>query len=69
MIDFKYAKLRARIKEKFGTEGNFAEALNISQVAVSRKLTGKTQFKTKEIKQWCMLLDIPIESAGVYFFA
>jgi len=69
MTDFKYAKLRAKIKEKYGTEGKFAEALNTSQVVISRKFNGKTQFNAEEIKRWCALLDIPIESAGLYFFA
>lgn len=68
MSEFKYAKLRARIREKFGTEGKFAEALNISQVALSRKLNGKTQFSSSDIKRWCLLLEIPIEQAGLYFF-
>ena len=68
-IDFKYRKLRARIKEVFGTEGNFAEALNISQQSVSRKFNGKTQFSTEDIKEWCALLEIPLEESGIYFFA
>ena len=68
-MDFKYAKLRARIKEKFGTEGNFAEALGTSQMTVSRKFNGKTQFSSEDIKQYCKLLDIPLEDAGRYFFA
>jgi len=69
MADFKYAKLRGRIREKFGTEGKFAEALGISSISLSRKLNGGTQFKSKEIKKWCSLLDIPIEEVGLYFFA
>lgn len=69
MADFKYAKLRGRIREKFGTEGKLAEALGISSISLSRKLNGGTQFKSEEIKKWCSLLDIPIEEAGLYFFA
>ena len=69
MPDFKYAKLRARIKEKFGTEGRFAEALNISQVTLSRKFNDKTQFSSDDIKTWCAVLEIPVEDAGLYFFA
>lgn len=68
-MEFKYAKLRARIKEKYGTEGNFAEALGTSQMTVSRKFNGKTQFSSEDIKQYCNLLDIPLEDAGIYFFA
>jgi len=68
MADFKYLKLRARIKEKYGTEGNFAKELNISQISLSRKFNDKTQFSSGEIKTWCSKLDIPIKNAGQYFF-
>lgn len=68
-MSFKYAKLRARIKEKYGTEGKFAEALGTTQMTVSRKFNDKTQFSSEDIKQYCMLLDIPLEEAGQYFFA
>ena len=69
MTDFKYAKLRARIKEKFGTEGNFAEALGMSQNSVSRKFNDKVQFSSDDIRTWSKLLEIPLEEAGLYFFA
>lgn len=69
MTEFKYLKLRAKIKEKFGTEGRFAEELGISQVSVSRKFNDKAQFSSEDIKLWCRLLDIPIEESGNYFFA
>ena len=68
MTDFKYAKLRARIKEKYGTEGNFAEALGTSQISVSRKFNDKTQFSSDDIRTWCKLLEIPIAESGLYFF-
>ena len=69
-MQFKYARLRARIKEKYGTEGNFAEnGLKTSQITVSRKFNDRTQFSSEDIKQWCSLLEIPIEEAGLYFFS
>ena len=68
MTDFKYSKLRARIKEKFGTEGNFAEALGMSQNSLSRKFNDKIQFSSNDIRIWCDLLNIPIEESGLYFF-
>lgn len=67
-MDFKYAKLRGRIKEKFGTEGKFAEALGTTQNTLSRKFNDKVQFSSEDIKQYCSLLEIPLEEAGVYFF-
>ncbi len=69
MTKFKYAKLRARIKEKYGTEGEFARALNISQVSISRKFNDKVQFTSEDIRTWCEILEIPIIDAGLYFFA
>lgn len=69
MTQFKYAKLRARIKEKYGTEGEFAKVLNTSQVSISRKFNDKVQFSSEDIKTWCAILEIPISEAGLYFFA
>lgn len=68
MVEFKYAKLRARIREKYVTEGRFAEALNTSQVSISRKFNGKSQFSSDDIRRWCELLEIPVEESGLYFF-
>lgn len=69
MADLKYAKLRGRIKEKFSTEKAFSEALGVSLISVSKKLTGKTQFGSEDIKKWCNLLDISLKEVGTYFFA
>jgi transcriptional regulator with XRE-family HTH domain len=67
--DFKYAKLRGRITEKFSTESRFAEALGVSLVIVSRKLKGKVGFSSKDILKWCEVLEIPLKEVGTYFFA
>lgn len=69
MADMKFAKLRGRIKEKFGTESRFAEALGVSLISVSKKLTGRAGFSKKDIEKWCAALDIPVEKIGDYFFA
>lgn len=68
-MEFKYAKLRGRIKEKYGTERRFSEVLGISQMTLSRKFSGKIQFSSNDIKQMSKLLEIPLEEAGQYFFA
>ena len=67
-MDFKYAKLRGRIREKFGTEGRFAEVMGITQNSLSRKFGGKIRFSSSDIKQMSELLEIPLEEAGRYFF-
>lgn len=68
-MDFKYAKLRGRIIEKFGTNGNFSVALGISQNSLSLKLNNKTNFSQKDIVEWCDLLDIDLKDVGDYFYA
>ena len=68
-MEFKYAKLRGRIKEKYGTERDFSEALGITQMSLSRKFNGKTQFSSNDIQEMSRLLEIPLEEAGQYFFA
>lgn len=64
----KFAKLRGRITEKFGTESRFAKALGISLIAVSRKLNGVTNFTRKDILKWCEVLQIPVKDIPIYFF-
>ena len=67
-VQFTYAKLRGRIKEKFGTETRFATALGVSLVTVSKKLNGTVQFTMKDMKKWSNILGIPTEEVGDYFF-
>ena len=66
---FKYQKLRARIIEKYGTQGKFAEALGTSENTVSRKMNDSVSFSREDILKWAELLSIPSDSIGEYFFA
>lgn len=70
MIDvtFDYSKVRGKIKEVFGTQAAFAEAMNMSQVSLSEKLNNKVQFSQKEIDRACDLLQIAKEEIPIYFF-
>lgn len=61
-------KLRGRIIEKYGSIGNFAIKLEMSRVALSRKINKKSEFTTSEIKSICDLLFIKEEEIGKYFF-
>lgn len=63
-----YAKLRGKIREVFGTQEAFAEAVGMSTVSVSQRLNNKLEWKTSEIVNACMLLGIPLEKAAEYFF-
>lgn len=67
-VVFDYRKLRGRIVEKYGTQGNFAKANKISDRSMSLKLNNRIGFSQKEIVLWCNQLDIPIDSIPTYFF-
>lgn len=65
---FDYSRLRGKIREVFGTEGEFAKALGISKTSLSDKLNNKVSFTSTEINKACELLDISIRFIPVYFF-
>ena len=67
--EFKYLKLRAKIKEVYGTEGRFADALHTSRNSVSRRFNDRTEFSKSDMEMWCSMLGIPLEESGKYFFA
>lgn len=64
----KYAKLRGRIVEKYGSISAFTECLNISLTQVSKKLNGVSGFSQEDIVEWAKLLEIDLADVGVYFF-
>lgn len=68
MVKMNYALLRGKIRAKYGTERHFSEVLQTSQMNVSRKFNGKTDFTRRDMIKWCSLLDIPLEEVGIYFF-
>lgn len=71
MVDTKqysYNKLRGRIVELFGTQANFANALETSTQVVSEKLNCKKGFSQKDIEKWSKLLEIEVLEYGLYFF-
>ena len=63
-----YAKLRGKIKEKFGTQEYFAKAMNLNNATLSLKLNEKTQWKREEILLACEKLDISLDEISSYFF-
>ena len=64
----KYAKLRGRIIEKYGSQIEFCREVGLSETSLSKKMQGKTGFKYREINKWCKLLDIDVSEIGTYFF-
>ena len=68
-MGFKYAKLRGRIVEKYGTIDSFGDKLNISKTQLSKKMNGKAGFSQADIIQWSNLLDIDLCDVGSFFYA
>lgn len=63
-----YSKLRGLIREKYGTQEAFAQAIGRSVCSVSLKLNGKAEWATDEIRRACDVLGISAEDIPLYFF-
>ncbi len=68
-MEFSYNKLRGKIKEKFGTQGRFADALNISNATLSQKLNNATEFTQTEMLTAMHVLGEDLSSVDEYFFS
>ena len=65
---YDYRKLIGRIIEKYGSRSAFAQAANMAERTLSRKLNNKAKLSQDEIALWCKLLDIPETDTFIYFF-
>lgn len=63
------SKLRGKIREKFGSERAFAQAIGMAKQTLSNKLNGKTEWTLGEMKRAKELLDIETQQFYYYFFA
>lgn len=63
----RHAKLRGRIKEKFGSQAAFARAMEVDPSSLSSKLLGKTGWTWEEVARAAELLDFPLTEAHEYF--
>ena len=68
-MQFKYNFLAGKIKEIFGTQEKFAEALGISSPSVSKKMQGKAPWKQQEMDKTCKLLHVRYECIPKLFFS
>lgn len=68
VLSMNYSKLRGKIREVFGSQKNFAEAIGINTVTISSRLCGKTEWKAAEIIKACDLLGIDASEISTYFF-
>ncbi len=67
-MSYSYNKLKGRIVERYGTQGNLAKKIGISKNSMSKKLTGKTEFSQSDIEKWAGLLNIERKDYGEFFF-
>lgn len=67
-MKFDYRRLKGRIKEMYGTQNEFAEAVGLSFVSISKKLNNLRQFKQSDIDKITEVLNIPKEEIPIYFF-
>ena len=65
---FETEKLKGRIKEKFGTQKAFAEALGISESTLCRLLMEGLDWKASTMTKAVDLLEIPASQVNDYFF-
>ncbi len=67
-MEWKYDKLRGKIKEVCGTQDVFAEKLGIGRVSLSQRLNNQLEFSQDEIFKSCEVLGIDFSDLPKYFF-
>ena len=67
-MQWDYSKLRGKIKEIFGTQDAFADAIGIGRVSLSKRLNSTLEFSQDEILKSCDCLNIDYIDIPVYFF-
>lgn len=65
---YDFSKLRGRIKEKLGSEIEYAKRLEISRASISAKLNNVVYFSVSEIDKSVIILEIPPAEIYDYFF-
>lgn len=63
-----YSKLRGKIKEVFGSETAFSEAMGCNRSTISAKLNNRSEWTRADIEKACDLLKIPLTDVALYFF-
>ena len=67
-MNWRYDKLRGKIKEVCGTQDAFAEKLGIGRVSLSQRLNNQLEFSQDEIFKSCEILKIDFSEMQAYFF-
>lgn len=67
LVSFSYDKLRGKIREVFGTQDRFAEALGMSKSTLSQKLNNSSEFTQQEMMDSMRLLKQSLTQLDEYF--
>ena len=67
-IEFNYSKLKGKIKEKYNSQGAFADSLGCSRAIFSKKLNNHVEFTQYEMDKICSMLEVSKVEIPVYFF-
>lgn len=67
-MNYDYSKLKGKIREVYGTDGAFAEAMELGRTSLSFKLNNKSEWSQDEMERAMKLLNIPRSSVRTYFF-
>ena len=64
----KFGRLKEKIKEKYGNQKLFAEAMGMNVATLNAKLNGKAVWTLEEIEKAISLLEISGNEIKEYFF-
>lgn len=68
VMSFDYNKLRGKIVERYGSQTEFAKAMNWSERTLSKKINGKIPWKQTDICNAIQLLGLSEDDIQEYFF-
>lgn len=66
---YNYSKLKGSIREKYGKQEDFANAMGIGLSTLNLKLNNKAEWSQEEMKTAMRLLDKPLTDLSLYFFS
>ena len=67
-IVYDYSKLLGKIKEKYGTQKEFAKALGVGNTSLNQRLNNHLEWTQDEMKKTMILFNEPLNKINEYFF-
>lgn len=68
LIIYDYSKLLGKIKEKYGTQKEFAKALGVGNTSLNQRLNNHLEWTQDEMKKTMILFNEPLNKINEYFF-